>query len=426
MLAEIFNLISSFLNYAIMIWFLDGCFDNKNHSYWKYSIAIFGALLSYLAIQINFILLSYISAVFAPIIVGIVYARIFEKGSFRSKLTHIILYFILNYGINVINMYFVMMVHSNLQFIGDNIIDISAILNLISKFVLMVVTFGLVKMEKSYGEFSFQAKDRALVLPFVSFIFLLIFVYMIQVNPSIVYIHFALLFVFLIIVNILVFINSMKLFEYQRLFVTEKLNREMIENEARVQELLEESYEKNRKLRHDLKNHFSVLKGYLYDNQFEQAKAYMDQTYDVMDKTVLYHFQNNAINYILNSKVMDHPEIDFKVRISHSLEFMNNFNITILLGNLLDNAIEAEAGVEEKQIIVDIYEEYGIVYLFVKNTIDRSVLITNQELKTSKSDKENHGIGINNVKMVVQQYDGEISYYEEGNLFIVKVTFFDK
>lgn len=61
------------------------------------------------------------------------------------------------------------------------------------------------------------------------------------------------------------------------------------------------------------------------------------------------------------------------------------------------------------------------IYLSFRNTVEKNIMVEKQRLVTSKRDKDNHGIGSQNVKEAVQKYDGTIIYKCEDGWFEVKI-----
>lgn len=59
--------------------------------------------------------------------------------------------------------------------------------------------------------------------------------------------------------------------------------------------------------------------------------------------------------------------------------------------------------------------------LFVSNRVDRDVLKENKEMKTTKSDKLRHGIGLKIVSQVAEKNDGKLDFSQENDMFFVKV-----
>lgn len=83
-------------------------------------------------------------------------------------------------------------------------------------------------------------------------------------------------------------------------------------------------------------------------------------------------------------------------------------DIAVLFGNIIDNAIEATKNAESKIIHLDIAEKAGYVSVVLKNTYNEEFSSIN--LKTTKSDRTEHGFGVRNVKKIVEKRQGMIEY----------------
>ena len=92
---------------------------------------------------------------------------------------------------------------------------------------------------------------------------------------------------------------------------------------------------------------------------------------------------------------------------------MESLDFSALLSNLLDNAIEANP----TEISVVISQRRGYETILVKNTISKSVLTENPDLKTTKSDGTSHGMGIPQIKAITEKYGGMCDFYEEDGYF---------
>ena len=130
------------------------------------------------------------------------------------------------------------------------------------------------------------------------------------------------------------------------------------------------------------------------------------------------------MNYVINLKLENAQKenINFKVEIEN-LEFkrMGSVDFSALLGNILDNAIEASRKEENPFIEVIIKRKRNYDTILVKNHISNSVLKSNTSLETSKNDSNNHGIGMKQIKEITEKYDGILDIYEEHEMFCVNV-----
>ena len=204
----------------------------------------------------------------------------------------------------------------------------------------------------------------------------------------------------------------------------EKLQKETEEMYSQETEL-RELHQNVRQLKHDMKNHIMVLASYLNSNDYEAAKAY---TSEILDKLNAMHSYietgNSLMNHILNEKLELARNLGISVQAEiETLSFasMRSIDFSALLTNLLDNAIEASQKETAPELRIRIAAERGYYTIRVKNRITTSVLDTNPELASSKQEKELHGLGIPQIKEIVDNYDGMYDFYEEDGFFCAGV-----
>ncbi|MBR4082660.1 MAG: sensor histidine kinase [Lachnospiraceae bacterium] len=180
-----------------------------------------------------------------------------------------------------------------------------------------------------------------------------------------------------------------------------------------------------RRLKHDMKNHMMVLASYLNGNDYEAAKAY---TSEILDKLNAMHSYietgNSLLNHILNEKLEHARNLGISIQAEiETLAFANmrSIDFSALLTNLLDNAIEASKKEENPEMRIRIAAERGYQTIRVKNRISGSVLQSNPNLVTTKQEKDLHGMGIRQIKEIVDSYNGMYDFYEEDNFFCVGV-----
>lgn len=98
--------------------------------------------------------------------------------------------------------------------------------------------------------------------------------------------------------------------------------------------------------------------------------------------------------------------------------------MNIILGNLLENAIEAARQTEEKKLTVAIKEEKGVLKIHIENSYNGTLIQKGTRLLTTKKEKELHGLGLGSVENVVQKYHGEMEIEKEKNMFSVRVLLY--
>ena len=207
------------------------------------------------------------------------------------------------------------------------------------------------------------------------------------------------------------------LFETERRLQTEEFN-------IKLHKQMEEANEQNRKLRHDLKNHMLMIKNKI-DHDPQEANEYIEQLLGNVNNTTIIDGKNEALIYILNSKnaIMQEKGISVKFILQSDLDIISEYDLTVIFGNLLDNAIEAQEHVEDKRIIVEIREDKDFYYIRIKNHYDPARIIkTNEVFKTSKENKEQHGYGLKNVEECVKRYHGIFKQETDDYYFISMIS----
>lgn len=91
-----------------------------------------------------------------------------------------------------------------------------------------------------------------------------------------------------------------------------------------------------------------------------------------------------------------------------------------LIGNMFDNAIEASQNSEKRFIYFEISQKNDNLNIFLKNSIDQSVLTSNPHLQSTKK-SNNHGFGTSIIKEIAMRHHGIADFYEEDNCFCCNV-----
>ena len=206
---------------------------------------------------------------------------------------------------------------------------------------------------------------------------------------------------------------DMKLHEQAELYRSELATR------------IEAAISENRKLKHDLKNHFIMLESTIKVDD-ELALKYLQDIMGKMEIIDVLSTSNMYLNYLIHSKVekIKSLNIDLTCGFKNTLDFLNLFELTTILGNLIDNAIEAQKYVEKKRFIkLSTIKKADRVRLIIENSCNiEEIHMDNQKLITSKEDKENHGIGFNRVCEVVKEKNGIITRTVNHKIFTVEIV----
>ena len=171
-----------------------------------------------------------------------------------------------------------------------------------------------------------------------------------------------------------------------------------------------------RRFKHDLVNHIGVLRELMNEKKTEAAKEYIDTIWDIQDEFELkIHTGDSFLDVIMNyySYLAENENIEFVVSGKLTEEMhLEMFDITTLLGNILQNAIEATIKAANPKIRVEFIEHKKELFIVVSNSVVNIISTKQGFSMTSKKDKANHGFGLKNVAATVEKYHGE--YYIES------------
>ena len=141
--------------------------------------------------------------------------------------------------------------------------------------------------------------------------------------------------------------------------------------------------------------------------------------------------KNKMLDLMINKYqyICETERIEFYVSIkTANLLFIESPDLISMLGNLLDNAVEAAKNSTERKIDLSINRVNGLDILTCTNSCDTSPQATGKILKTTKNDDGVHGLGVRSIKSVVKKYKGDFdwSYNEKTKEFAVYIAFSEK
>ncbi len=200
-------------------------------------------------------------------------------------------------------------------------------------------------------------------------------------------------------------------------------------NEQYDVDRVQKMYEETRKVRHDLKQCISSVAGYIESQRYDEALKMLNEISDKRIDAISYkkYCDNKVLNYILNDKYSrcKNSNIDFKCMVLGVIRGIDDIDLCILLGNIIDNAIEAAQKTADGYVNIEITVR-GTIFINVENSIKESFLGKENAFVSTKMDKKNHGIGTKSIYGIVNKYCGEIEYEEHGNCIICKVVLPEK
>lgn len=173
--------------------------------------------------------------------------------------------------------------------------------------------------------------------------------------------------------------------------------------------------------KHDFRNHISVISGLLQVSTKEDVIEYIneiDSSISKLDKNI--YTDNLAINSILMNKNKVAKDKGIKVNLDLKINSklkVSNIDICTVLGNLLDNSIEACEHINGYKFIdLKIVSENNMLVIKLNNSTNGNVNEIKGKFFSTKSSAIN-GIGLIQVDNIVKKYNGYINRKHESNIF---------
>lgn len=235
----------------------------------------------------------------------------------------------------------------------------------------------------------------------------------------------------LLSINFLMFyFYSLLLKSFEQKYEAEAL-RKMVQIYANQLDVILQSEGKIKALRHDMKHHMNELKlmAVRYENKdiqdyIEDMESFIQNPNEIVSSGNVEI--DSVLNYILQKAKENLITVKVKVQIPEKLQ--HSFDINVLVGNLLENAIEAAVKTEEKYLNVEMREKKGVLTIKIENSFIPKLLVKKETGKadffTTKDSTDHHGIGLQNVKKIIEKYNGIMDVETQGTIFCVKLLLY--
>jgi sensor histidine kinase regulating citrate/malate metabolism len=180
-------------------------------------------------------------------------------------------------------------------------------------------------------------------------------------------------------------------------------------------ELMSKTIEETKSYKHDIKNHLSIANKFARANDIEEVSKYLSKLIGQVDINTVYSDTGNIafdsiVNYKLRNAKDNGIELQVRIILPTNLQ-IDVVDVVTILGNLLDNAINATMKAAQKKISLEIYYDKGRLFIKVSNTFDGDIKLKDNEI-VSLIDNPEHGYGLINVRKSIDKFNGlfDISY----------------
>ncbi|WCF07252.1 GHKL domain-containing protein [Paenibacillus thiaminolyticus] len=305
---------------------------------------------------------------------------------------------------------------SNLLFMAGGG-GIAIILKLMAVAVLKIIVLQKRKLKRPINVFLLMT---LISIPMIS-VFVLSTAVVSEINfinhPNFIFILIAACIIYMNICILYLYITLGSYFEKLEKTTTQKI---VFESELNFFKQLKHSQSKLYSMKHDLKNQYVVLMGMLSQGDTAGAEKYLQNSIQKIEHIDYFFTNNYVLNYLLNEKksIAESNGITFNVKSFLPEKINLDTDIfAVVLGNLIDNSLNAVLRLshsKEKEISLLIKQFDNNLLIEISNVFDTV------ELKTRKN-RRFEGIGIKNVKRIVEENGGIYNQWVQDNQYIVSI-----
>ncbi len=219
---------------------------------------------------------------------------------------------------------------------------------------------------------------------------------------------------------------------FQRLEIQRENKRKQFILESQIQNIeqhisgVEGTYRDLRSLRHDLRNHITVIERLMEQQRYSETERYLTSMQMTLANTELSFQTGNPITDILLHEKSEQAK-QFNIAFHSTFHYpasdqINAFDMSVILHNTLENAIEATKMIENGWIEITSKQFKNSYLLTIRNPYTSTLEWGEDHLPlTTKEDRENHGIGLSNIREIARKYYGELEFEIESSMFQIHI-----
>ena len=211
---------------------------------------------------------------------------------------------------------------------------------------------------------------------------------------------------------------------------TEKENallQQQSEMQLEVYSDLQQRYQNSMETIHDAKRHVRALESLIQSDHLAEAQQYKESLFQKLNELQpSIHCDNPLLSAILNHVFLKaeqrHIALKMDLQGEEQLSMLAGVDLTTIVSNLLDNAVDAvlELPEEQRYIHFAVAFQMGEIMIHVENPTKNDL---KREGNAVVSTKEGHlGLGLKNVEMVVKKYKGDFKIHVKDGNFVVAIT----
>ena len=232
----------------------------------------------------------------------------------------------------------------------------------------------------------------------------------------------------ILILNLLMIITLFLIFTVNNKSVHSQILIDNYETQKIVIKQQKETIDNIKKIQHEYKNNINTINLLLVSHKYNTLEKFMEQIFKVNNYTgELIKSSDSFINILATYKMEEARQKNIKTSFSINTPInipIDEYDIAVVLNNALNNAIECCEKVPEadRYIKCSIFLKLNYLNLYFENACLEALKEKDGVLFTTKQDKVNHGIGLQNVKYVINKYHGLMEYRVKDRKFILKCS----
>lgn len=187
-----------------------------------------------------------------------------------------------------------------------------------------------------------------------------------------------------------------------------------------------ENAEKIRAIRHDMKHHIREIKELAEKGMTEEINEYIDMLAGDINEAQSYIDTGNAaldgiVNYYMSVAATENIIFDTNISVPQNMQ-IKTYDLNIIMGNLLDNAFENTMMAKNKQVLLKMKYFNSILYISSINTYTGAIKKSGEKFISLKD--SSHGYGVDNIKRIVNKYNGNIEIDYKNNIFNISIMLY--
>ena len=349
------------------------------------------------------------------------------RGTFRKKILLYIPYIII---IPVVEMFILVVLNRGLVLAANSSYYVKAINNvtlLIAMYLAVLIIgsiFRYFKYRKYNPQFIFFAAILAIQLV-LHYFFEKAFLTIADESKMNWYLIGYIFSAIILLCISVIYQNHLKELEYKRL---ENERQRTWKQEADYYQSTSIATTELRRREHDSKKQLLIISQLASENKHQELKAYLESvTAQASPSVKVVEAGNAVVSAILTVMTAQCRENDIVFK--HILEYktlrIEDFDLSTIIGNVLENAYEASlkvADTNKRNIKLLIQEEKNIILIRCENYYEGILDGDGGSLRSSKADKNKHGLGLGNIQDAAEKYNGKVSVETHGQIFEIQIA----